>query len=186
MHAEQLELVIGSLLGDGALLQTTAGYCFRAHHGLAQRSYVDWKYERLRNFVRTRPRCSGSGYCFRTVSHPEFAKLATRFYDGSRKVVPLRLLETHLGPLALAIWIMDDGAADGCQLRLNTQSFTWAECEELVLFFRRRYSLKFTLNADKGKPRLRCCAQSMDQLSRTVEPYMLPEMLYKLRRTHVD
>jgi hypothetical protein len=183
LHPRQLELVIGSLLGDAALLRTTAGHCFRVHHSIAQRSYVDWKHERLRNLVRSRPRCSGKGYYFRTVSHPEFAKLATHFYDGPRKVVPFSLLEEYLSPPALAVWIMHDGAADGSQLCLNTQSFTWTECEGLASFLFRRYSLKLTLNADKGKPRLRCCAESMSRLSRIVQSCMLPEMLYKLTRS---
>jgi hypothetical protein len=36
----QLELVVGSLLGDGTLLPTTRGYCFRVHHGLVQQPLV--------------------------------------------------------------------------------------------------------------------------------------------------
>lgn len=178
--AEQLELIVGSLLGDGTLLRTTAGYCFRAHHGLAQRALVDWKYVRLRTFVRTGPRSCGSGYYFRTVSHPRLAELRAAFYDGSRKIVPRALLKEFLSPFALAVWIMDDGAADGRQLRINSQSFTVQECEDLARLLWEEFELTFSLNTDKEMPRLRCSADSMSKLRELVGPYLLPEMRYKL------
>ncbi len=176
----QMQLVVGSLLGDGTLLATTAGYCFRAHHGLAQRSLVDWKFAQLRCFVRTAPRISGGGYYFRTISHPWLAELAARFYSDSRKIVPLALLTSYLTPFALAVWIMDDGAVDGRQLRINTQSFTWRECQSLVDLLHAKFALRFTLNADKKRPRLRCASESMGRLRDLVLPFVLPEMRYKL------
>jgi len=63
----QVDLVIGSLLGDEYLVRTTRGYAFRVNHGLAQKEYVGWKYHILSNFVRTMPKASGRCYYFRTV-----------------------------------------------------------------------------------------------------------------------
>lgn len=180
LKVRQVQLIIGSLLGDGTLLRTTAGFCFRAHHGVAQRFLVDWKYEQLRNLVRTRPRLSGAGYYFRTVSHPAFGRLRDEFYEASRKIVPINVLRRYLTPFALAVWIMDDGAADGGQLRINTQSFSWEECERLSIFISGRFGISFTLNSDKGYPRLRCSASSMPRLRELIAPYLLPEMRYKL------
>ena len=117
-------MIIGSLLGDGTLLKTTSGHCFRVHHGRRQQGLVDWKYAELALYVRTAPKTSGNGYYFRTVTHPELALLREQFYSANRKVVPIELLESSLGELGLAVWIMDDGAAEGNQLRLNTQSFS--------------------------------------------------------------
>ncbi len=45
------------------------------------------------------------------------------------KVVPIKLLERSLTDFGLAVWIMDDGAAEGKQLRINTQSFSAEEAE---------------------------------------------------------
>lgn len=180
LHRLQLELIVGSLLGDGMLMKTTAGYCFRAHHGLAQRVLVDWKYDNLRAFVRTAPRVCRNGYYFRTISHPKLAEFAAAFYLGSRKIVPLELLEEYLSPLALAVWIMDDGAADGKQLRINTQCFTAPECRWLTDLLMQKFGLRFSLNVDKRRQRLRCASGSMAELQRVVGRYILPELQYKL------
>ena len=45
----QKDLIIGSLLGDGYLMPTTCGCRFRAHHGIKQKDYLDWKYSILKN-----------------------------------------------------------------------------------------------------------------------------------------
>jgi hypothetical protein len=133
LTSRQRELVVGSLLGDAYLMSTTAGWCFRVNHGLQQREYVDWKYEILANFVRTPPRSSGRCYYFRTVTHPEFAVYRQHFYAG-RKVAPIELLDEQFTAFSLAVWLMDDGAAERKQLRLNTQSFSHEENEALRAF----------------------------------------------------
>jgi hypothetical protein len=178
--SRQWELVVGSLLGDGTLLKTTSGYCFRVHHGRRQRELVDWKYAELARSVRTAPKLSGNGYYFRTVSHPRLAELRESFYAGTTKTVPIELLESSLSEFGLAVWIMDDGAAEGNQLRLNTQSFSIAEVERLAGLLRAKFGIKMTINIDKGRPRLRCKAESMARLIEFVRPHTLPNMLYKL------
>jgi hypothetical protein len=178
--SRQRELIIGSLLGDATLLKTTSGYCFRVHHGRRQQDLVDWKYAELADFVRSAPRTSGNGYYFRTVTHPELAVLRDSFYAGRRKIVPIRLLERELTALGLAVWIMDDGAAEGKQLRLNTQSFSAEEAEELVGLIRAKFGIIMGVNRDKNRPRLRCNAASMLRLVGLVRHHMIPSMLYKL------
>ena len=178
--SRQWELMIGSLLGDATLLKTTSGFCFRVHHGHRQQSLVDWKYAELARFVRTAPRRSGNGYYFRTVTHPELAELRESFYTGHQKIVPVGLLERRLTEFGLAVWIMDDGAADGNQLRLNTQSFSAEDAEKLASLLRAKFGIVMTINKDKNRPRLRCKAASMSRLTKLVKPYTLPDMLYKL------
>jgi hypothetical protein len=179
-NSHQWELIIGSLLGDATLLKTTSGYCFRVHHGRRQQDLVDWKYTVLADFVRTVPRTSGNGYYFRTVSHPELAELRKLFYSGERKIAPLKLLSSSLTAFGLAVWIMDDGAAEGKQLRLNTQSFSAEEAAELTGLIRAKFGIIMTINMDKNRPRLRCGAASMGRLVHLVRPHTLPSMLYKL------
>jgi hypothetical protein len=176
----QRDLVIGSLLGDEYLLKTTSGYAFRVNHGLAQRAYVDWKYNMLNNFVRTAPKVSGRCYYFRTITHPAFQYFRENFYEGNVKYLSLQLLENHFNPFILAVWIMDDGAKDGNQLRINSQSFTRAENAFLQKILRAKLGIESTLNVDKGKYRLRVKAKSMKRLIAVVKQYFIPSMLYKL------
>lgn len=181
LNDRQYEIIIGSLLGDATLAKTSSGYCFRVHHGLAQRELVDWKYAELCEMVRTPPRCSGSGYYFRTVTHPAFLALAQHFYSNGRKMVPASIVARYLTPLAMAVWIMDDGAADGGQVRLNTQCFSESDVDTLRILIARRFGITVSINRDKGKPRLRFPACGMAALAEAVLPHLLPSMRYKLR-----
>jgi hypothetical protein len=176
----QREVAVGSLLGDGHLAKTTRGYALRFHHSIGQETYIVWKYTLLRDFVRTGPRHCGRATYFRTVSHPSFESLRAQFYKDAKKVVPIALLEAELGSIALAIWFMDDGSLDGRQIRINTQSFTIAEVEELAALLERRFSIEAALNLDKGRPRLRICARSTSSFVELIRPYVVDSMLYKL------
>ncbi len=180
LNSQQRELVIGSLLGDAYLMPTTAGYCFRVNHGLQQRAYVDWKFKWLVEYVRTPPRESGNCYYFRTVTHPEFSNYRKLFYSNGRKIVPGELLYEQFTGFSLAVWLMDDGAVDGKQLRLNTQSFSPSENEALAGLLRAKLGIETRLNRDKDRYRLRITAASMARLKSLVEPYLIPSMLYKL------
>lgn len=172
--------MVGSLLGDATLLATTAGYCFRAHHGVAQWPLLQWKYEILHTYVRTAPRVSGPGCYFRTITHPQITALRSVFYSGSTKVLPVLYLERYLTDFGLAVWIMDDGSADGNQVRLNTQSFTLEEVAALGGLLERKFGLRVTVNMDKGKPRLRFASETMQRLRDLVRPHIRPELRYKL------
>ena len=180
LSSQQRELVIGSLLGDAYLMPTTAGYCFRVNHGLQQRAYVDWKFKLLAQYVRTPPRESGNCYYFRTITHPEFSDYRKLFYSSNRKVVPIELLFEQFTAFSLAVWLMDDGAVDRKQLRLNTQSFSLSESEALASLLRAKLGIETHLNRDKDRYRLRITAVSIGRLKSLVEPYLIPSMLYKL------
>jgi hypothetical protein len=133
-----------------------------------------------RDSCERRQKTSGNGYYFRTVSHPRLADLRESFYSQNRKVVPYELLESNLSELGLAVWIMDDGAADGNQLRINTQSFSAVEAGRLASLIRAKFGIVMSINLDKGCPRLRRKASSMGRLVEIVKTHTPPSMLYKL------
>ena len=130
--------------------------------------------------MRTPPRKSGSCYYFRTITHSEFSAYRNNFYVENRKIVPVELLYEQFTAFSLAIWLMDDGAADGKQLRFNTQSFSVQENDILISFLRAKFGIEVRLNQDKNRPRLRVKAASMNWLKELVKPYIIPSMLYKL------
>jgi hypothetical protein len=180
LNSLQRELIVGSVLGDAYLMPTTSGFCFRVNHGKQQRDYVDWKFGMLAELVRTPPRESGNCYYFRTVTHPEFSHYRECFYHGGRKVVPIGLLNEQFTEFSLAIWLMDDGAVDRRQVRLNTQSFSLAENEALASFLRAKFGIEARLNRDKDRCRLRITDASIQRLQNLVGSYLIPSMLYKL------
>jgi hypothetical protein len=180
LSSRQFQLVIGSLLGDGYLMRTTSGYSFRINHSFSQKPYVDWKYRIMEGFVRTSPRRCGRCYYFRTISHPQFKELRKYFFDGRRRRLSGEFLLRHLTPLALAVWIMDDGAKDKKQLRLNSQCFSKKDNDILQHILRAKFGIRTTLNSDKDKYRIRIGYESMSKLTRLVRKFVLPSMLYKL------
>lgn len=172
--------IIGTLLGDGYLDKTTRGYALRIHHGVIQKEYIDFKYLLINSFVNSEPKRSGNAYYFRTVSHPIFITLRELFYKGQKKIIPNLFLEENFDAFALAIWIMDDGAKDKNQLRINTQSFTLAENLWFMKFLQAKFGIQTSINIDKGKYRLRIAGSSMNLLKELIRPYFIPSMLYKL------
>ena len=180
LNERQRNLVLGSLLGDGYLAETTRGYAFRVNHGPSQKDYVDWKFKILRNIVNSPPKFAKNCYYFRTVSHVFFDRLREQFYSGNKKVVPRKLIEKQLNPFALAVWVMDDGSKDGKQLRINSQSFSKLENLFLQGVLYAKLGIKSTLNRDKGKYRLRASECSMQTLLRLIKPHIIPSMLYKV------
>jgi recombination protein RecA len=176
----QRDLVIGSLLGDGYLMPTTAGCCFRVSHGQQQRQYMDWKFGIISDYVRTAPRTCGRSYYFRTVTHPDFAGLRQSFYSHAVKGVPADLMGREMTAFGLAVWFMDDGTADRNQVRINTQSFSYEENLMLVEFLHAKFGLAVTINKDKDRHRLRLSAKDMDRFVDLVAPFVIPSMQYKL------
>jgi len=122
----QKAIIIGSLLGDGTMRlgKNAKNANFKIEHGLAQREYAEWKYQMLKELVFTEPRISyryhenGDKYAkswwFRTIRHPLLTGIYKRFYVGEnyrtgKKIIP-KDIKVDLNPLAIAVWIMDDGS----------------------------------------------------------------------------
>ena len=96
--------------------------------------------------------------------------------------MPVDLLRKELTAFGLAIWIMDDGNADGNALRLNTQSFTYDENCTLAALLEASFGLEARVNRDKSGYRLRIAAGSRERLLTVAGPYLDPQMAYKLGR----
>jgi hypothetical protein len=176
----QEAIVVGSLLGDGAM-RCKANALLEVNHCAAQRGYVDWKYHELANLVSTPPReRPGNGarraYRFTTRSLPQLTTLFRKFYSGGRKVVPA----VTLAPLTLAVWLMDDGSRSYNTIYLNTQQFTVGEQTSLLRMLEAQWGINGYLNKDKQYFRIRLSVASAARFVKIVQPLILPEFEYKL------
>ncbi|MEO8637697.1 MAG: LAGLIDADG endonuclease [Candidatus Taylorbacteria bacterium] len=176
----QQEIIVGSLLGDGHLVKTTCGYAFRVNHSIKQKEYVDWKYRELKIFTNSSPAVyeKENSYYFKCVSHSYFDEMRKKFYLDRKKILPNEIGKL-LTPLALAVWIMDDGSKEGNQLRLNTQSFSLDENIRLIKILEATLGISATINRDKNRFRLRIRDQSMLLLKQNVLPHIISSMQYK-------
>lgn len=192
LSERQQSILVGTILGDGCLAKH--GHYHRLHvkHKLAHRSLAELKLEAFRDFIsmplhkfdqrlgRARHPCVQ----FATRTNPVFTEWHSRFYQDGRKSVPDGIDEL-LSPLALTIWLMDDGAADYAGVTLQTHSFKELEVERLASAMRIRFRLAVTLRANKGGLILYVKACSLERLRSIVKPHLLDEFAYKLiaRRT---
>ena len=177
----QRSIIIGCLLGDGAM-RCKNNALLEINHGFKQKAYVDWKYQQFKNIVLTGPkkRFGNNGriaYRFTTQSLPELTKIYKRFYHGSKKTIPDDLKIT---PLALAVWLMDDGSKSYRVVYFNTQKFDKLEQLKLIELLKRQHRIKASLNKDKKYWRLRVAVESIGRLKKLIKPHILPSFIYKL------
>jgi recombination protein RecA len=85
----QWEVVLGGLMGDGALSPTRSGHGarFRFGHGVKQSEYCDWKASLFANIGTSRSE-NANGATFCDVSPlPELAEMRRAVYVGGKKVL---------------------------------------------------------------------------------------------------
>ena len=189
MTSSQQQFIVGTLLGDGCLLQTTKGYCLRLHHGVRQKDYIEWKYQIMKSLVNTPPKLCRNAYYFRTVTNPVFDWYRKVFYKGKTKIIPENIKEI-LTPLGLAVWIMDDGSKDKGCVRISSHSFNYSEHLRIQKCFKDKFGIKCNIQRAQDKFWLWIRAESMPILQRLVRSHFVPSMLYKLPRndysTHLN
>lgn len=193
-NEDVISVLVGSLLGDGFAESRSSVVRFTIHMSTRNISYLYW----LHDFFSVRGYCSlikppikkmigvkGKVYYtvkLQTYSFSSLNFLRDAFYTvDNRKVVPL-FIEELLTPLALAIWIMDDGSAHnsgGCVL--STNSFTLSDCKILQNAFFNKWGLIVSLHVQNTTQyRLYFGVKQMPFLTNLVRPYIVPTMLYKL------
>jgi len=195
---QQLQLVLGSLMGDGNLSpnrQGGTGVRFRLGHGLKQREYLDWKVSLLGNIEHSR-RTNARGASFVDFTPlPELAELQGAVYFGSRKKHLSEEYLKALTPLALAIWYMDDGAftvrSKGLQHRTQGGSGRIEICVEAMSegsrvrlrdYLRDIHGIdaRLHLRGTAANATLTFTTASTARFQRIVAPYVHPSMSHKL------
>ena len=110
---EQLDLIKGALMGDGALSRKgdRRAVRFRMGHGIAQAEYLNWKAGLLGNVSQTRHTNRKETAMFVDFTAlDELSVLKDEIYRGEgRKTFSHEYLRA-LSPLAWAVWYMDDGS----------------------------------------------------------------------------
>src|SRR3989344_5375435 len=196
---EENDILIGSLLGDGCL--RIMGRCkfpaFSVSHGESQKDYVLWKYEKLKRWIKTSPWREERIYHkdrsrktfswrFQTLSNEVFSDLYNTFYKNRKKIIPENigsLLRTS--PLALAVWLMDDGNKNHQAVFLNTQSFSFEEQEKLSQVLHDIYGFHVTVNSHSKSNgvqlyRIRIDTESTKKLKMIIKSFILPQFYYKI------
>jgi len=93
-----------------------------------------------------------------------------------------KCIDQYLTPLALAIWIMNEGAKVDKSFKLCTNSFSYNDCLLLIKTLNNNFNIKASIQSTgkKDKYLIYIWKESMTDLIKIVSPYIIPEMKYKL------
>ncbi len=197
-----LSAIFGSLLGDG----------YAEKRLNATRIHFQQESSNMEHLINTWKIMKKGGYCsderpkikdrlgengarryvcrFKTFSYASFNWIYESFYDNVNgvniKKVPI-VIEEFLSPLALAIWIMDDGTKQGEGLRISTNSFTKEDVLRLCHVLKKKYDIEgspvisgYGRHTGLVQYGLYIHVNSMDKLRLIVKPFFVQSMLYKL------
>lgn len=186
-NEEQLQFIYGSLLGDSSISNCKKGYydCegqYCIQHGKNQKTYLFWKYEKLKNLTVSAPSEVDSGkWRFRSFSHPFFTNLRKEWYPNGTKCVNRKILDL-IQPLGLAIWYMDDGSLDKTSnfMKISTCSFSEKEHVEIIQWLEEKYSIKSHMKNYSGYRCLVIDIDSRRNFVNLVKPFVIPSMNYKI------
>lgn len=194
-NLEILSIIYGTLLGDSHAEHringkgTRISFYQEANHA----EYLLWLHSKFASQGYCNPvvpkiitRLSTGGKIrntirFHTFTYSSFNYIHEDWYLNGIKFVPHNI-ETYLTPLALAVWIMDDGSRAGSGLKLSTNSFTFEDTTRLVLNLNKLYGIKSSVqNAGHlNQYIIYIWSESMLKIRQLVKPYMVSSMLYKL------
>jgi len=186
---EQKALILGCVLGDGHLRHINGRkHAFlEVNHSFKAKDYVDWKYQVLKNIVKSPPKKreygSRQAYRFTTRQHPYLTRLHQEFYDKHKKVIKKA---PELNPLALAVWFMDDGSCTKKgDVYLNCQQFD-IRSQRKLLHALRQLGIRARLNKDGKYYRIRIRKESLPRFWELVSSHMHPSMMYKMRKCRAE
>jgi recombination protein RecA len=194
---QQWQVILGGLMGDGALSSSRSGHAarFRFGHGARQAAYADWKASLLGNLSVSKSTNAKGASFFDVQPLPELAELRDATYLAGKKV----LSEEHLKaitPLALAIWYQDDGGyterAEGLQERtpdgsgrieICVEAFEPSSRERLVRYLADTWGVEAKLRhaGGRGVAVLTFGKDAAVRFQEIVAPYVHPSMAYKLQ-----
>ncbi len=189
----QLELIRGSLMGDGALSKRVRrsplahpGARFRMGHGKKQTDYLDWKCSLFSNIPMSRSTDEKENVRADFTPMVGLAEMREQVYVGGKKEFSWEYLK-RLTPLSLAIWYMDDGHLDvrdeaqtSARIPICVQAMTPETRQRLVEYLHDTWDLDVRLTSVRNKAILIFPKIAAEEFQEIVAPYIHPSMEYKL------
>lgn len=192
INSIQKQILVGTLLGDGCLYKDSINGAYKLSFGHceAQEQYFHWKIAMMDPFINTYRKSvdkRGNSIMLQTatICHQDFNMFADMFYYENRiKHVPDKL-DIYLTPLALAVWIQDDGnLKSNVNMRIASMSFTKEDNDKLVCYLKSCFDLNAKVMGYKYKSKqywqITLNKQNTQKLSDIVRPYIVDCMKYKI------
>ena len=185
--------MVGTLLGDAyAHKRSGEGVRLAYRQSVIHKDYLFYLWDffyangytsslKPRIYTRTLKDKTYYGYEFNTFTFRSLNFLYKLFYSKGKKRLNCNL-QHYITPLALAVWIMDDGGKAGGGLRISCNAFTYEEVMFLKNLLEKKYKLNCTIQKIyiKDKYSIYIKKSSIKDLTLIVYPYMHSSMMYKL------
>jgi hypothetical protein len=181
----QFDFLIGTMLGDGCLIDTRSGKSARlqVRHQHKHSDYVWWKYNFFKEWVLTLPRLDkfNNSLYFRTISHPELKQVSDLFYKERKRIVPSEIRKLLISPFSLAVWMMDDGNGHSTAryFRISTYGFGELGTKQLQTCLLENFQIPSTICSDKSGFFLLLSVAAAKQMYFYIKDYIVPCMRYK-------
>lgn len=195
-----IEIIYATLLGDGQAEKRKNGkgtrisfyqenshedYLMYLHSLIANLGYCNTKKPKIETRLGNKGKIRKI-IRFTTWTYDQFNNIHKVWYidqplGGYIKILPSNL-DKYLTPLALSIWIMDDGGKLGSGLKLSTNNFTLKENQHLIYLLKSLYNIESTIHKTGviDQYNIYILSTSMPVLVKLVKPYIIPSMKYKL------
>lgn len=193
-HQDLYSIIFGSLLGDGQMVKEKEGYKMVFYKGGENSPYLLWLHSLLvqLGYCKKNPSIlpfralkegSVSNFIrFESFTFTSFNWIQKVFYPKGRKVIPYCLV-SYLTPLALAIWVLDDGyKVKNKGFKFCNNGYSLTEVKLLVSILKDKYELTTTIikTGALNQYNIYITKSSLNTLIKIVKPFIHESMLYKL------
>ena len=198
LTSTQIQMLLGTLLGDGCMSHTTKHPSYQSNHGWCQHEYNSVKAQILSEYVRTPPKkMKNSGYgewssYFSTLSNPVFEFIRPLCYRKVETRYKKIVNQTWLDQLTwegIAWWYMDDGSfqvkGPTPTSSFHTEGFSQEENELLQRWLTSK-GIECGVHQYRKEDRgpywyILCTVQGTLKLVEKISSYILPYMQYKIK-----
>lgn len=189
-----LNIIIGSLLGDGSIEKDGNGSRFCFYQDKKNGEYLLWLHQIISDLgyckldiplIKIRKNINDEiryYYRFRTYTYSSFNWIYEGFYTKNRKTIP-KWIDLYLTPITLAIWLMDDGQKfKNKGIKFSTNSFTLEEIQYLRLLLKTKFSLNTSIHKTGAINQYNIYVPKSDltHFILLIKPYIHPTMYYKI------
>lgn len=190
-----ISIIYGSLLGDGHAEKRGNGkgtrlvfqqesihkeYLLYLHYIVSKLGYCNTNIPE----INTRSGIKGKRRYiirFSTWTYESFNNIRSKWYINNIKVIPYDI-DKYLTPLALAIWVQDDGGKVSSGFKFATNCFTLEDTTRLANLLTTKYNLKTSVHSAGVTNQfvIYIHKESIKTLQDIVSPYVVNSMKYKI------
>lgn len=187
----QIDLIVGSMLGDGHIDKRETQPIFIVSHAENQKDYLYWKYEILKDLCNIPPTYQDGGKVKFKGNPKEYTKqgshrICTRVYDSLLpfREMGRRELMDSLNAFSLSVWLLDDGHRSRSNWSICIASFSEEEKKHVIKTLKSKFSLNsYILESDNRYLNFRAReSRILDNIVLGIMPNDLDIIEYKITK----